>query len=317
MSAPEAERGESGREDALEQIRAIARAHGITGAEIAAALADQPRADGTSIVGRMLAWLGGTFVLAGLGVFISLNWDVMNTAARIVITLGSGLAALVFGLVASRDARYERAEPPLFLLAAALQATGILVAIDEFSTGGDWRYAVLAMTLVMGLQQAALLQKLRIHALVFTTIAFAAGFASTGLDLLEAAGDVNAAVVGASLAILAFGLARTPFRTQSGFWMLVGSATCMMGLFELLRGTPIELGYLALACGAVALSAYARSRVLLAVGTIALLGYISYFTADRLLDVWGWPLALIALGIVLLGVSLAAMRLHRRYLAAG
>ena len=44
---------------------------------------------------RVLGFLGGTFVFAGIGVFIALQWDDMNSAARIVVTLGSGLAAFI------------------------------------------------------------------------------------------------------------------------------------------------------------------------------------------------------------------------------
>ena len=51
----------------------------------------------------MLAYLGAIFVLAGVGVFISFNWAAINSAARIVITLGSGLAIFVMALLTMHD----------------------------------------------------------------------------------------------------------------------------------------------------------------------------------------------------------------------
>ena len=51
----------------------------------------------------MLGVLGGTFVFAGVGVFIALQWSELNAAARVLVTLGSGLIAFVLALLGTRD----------------------------------------------------------------------------------------------------------------------------------------------------------------------------------------------------------------------
>src|SRR5512132_2668425 len=96
---------------ALEQIVSLAREHQLTAGEIAAALTDdatqvrlkadpaktqvrleadttEPR--GRGVIVRVIGYLGGTFVFAGIAALIALQWDAMNSAARVVITLGSG-----------------------------------------------------------------------------------------------------------------------------------------------------------------------------------------------------------------------------------
>src|SRR6187397_135379 len=87
---------------ALEQIAALARQHQLSAAEIGAALGGTPAAPaerrGRNVLVRVLGFLGGTFVFAGIGVFIALQWDEMNSAARVIVTLGSGLAVFVMGL---------------------------------------------------------------------------------------------------------------------------------------------------------------------------------------------------------------------------
>lgn len=306
------------RRDALEDIVATARAHGLSAAEIAAAL-EHPdaRAGRGGMLARLLAYLGGTFVFAGLSVLVGLNWDVMSTGARIVATLGAGVAVFVLGLAAAGDARFARASAPLLLTGAALEGLGMLVAMDELSTGGDWRRAVLLMCLTMAAQQALALARFAATTLVFTLLVFATGAASVALDLARVPGDTNAVVVGSSLVLVALGLARSAHRGIAPLWQLVGGAACLSGLFDLLRGTPAEIAFLLAASGTVVLSVHAGSRALLVVGTIAILGYVAYFTEQRFLDSLGWPLVLIVLGLALIGVSAAALGLDRRYIGAG
>ena len=146
------------RNEALERILDIARQHDLQATDITQAF---KLADGTgtepaaNLLGRILGYLGGIFIFAGLCIFIALNWDAMNTAGRIIITLGSGIAIFIMAIVATGDERYSRVKVPLFLVAAALQPLGIMVAIDEFSSGGDWHLAVLLTTGIMFFQQAA------------------------------------------------------------------------------------------------------------------------------------------------------------------
>ena len=64
----------------------------------------------------------------------------------------------------------------------------------------------------------------------------------------------------------------------------------------------------------VYLSTYVRSRTLLFTSTIALLSFIGYFTARHFIDSIGWPIALILLGFLMIGLSAAAFRISRKYI---
>ena len=142
------------RRAAIEQILEIARRHELDITDIETALRAEPEVRGASsgsLLGRILGYLGGIFIFSGLSIFTALNWDSMNSAARIIVTLGSGITLFVMALVASGDDRYSRVKTPLYLLAAVLQPVGILVAIDEFSSGGDWHYAAM-LTAALALQ---------------------------------------------------------------------------------------------------------------------------------------------------------------------
>jgi hypothetical protein len=316
MSAPS-----GGRAQALAQIVELADRHGLELDDIAAALSapraedDEPPAK-TATLTRLLAYLGGVFVFAGLGIFIAMRWQEMNSAARIVVTLGSGVAAFGMAFAATKDRRFAAAATPLNIIAALLQPVGILVAIDEYSTGGDWHYAVLITSGVMLAQQLLVFSATRRSALLFAALFFGAWFVGVLLDLIGAPDEWIALTVGTSLLSLSIGIRKTRHAAVTPFWFLAATAGVLWGLFDLVQYTPIEPVFIGAACAMVYLSTYVRSRSILIVATLALLGYIGYFTEQRFVNTVGWPLALIAFGIAMLGLSAAAVTISRRYIRA-
>jgi hypothetical protein len=305
------------RTQALEEIVARARQHGLSAADVAAALGDAPEPIGESrirsVLVRALGYLGGTFVFAGVGVFIALQWDSMNAPARIVITLGSGVAAFVLALLASRELRYDKAATPLFLMAAALEPTGMLVAFDELGSGGDWEWAALVTCATMALQFGGTFTALRRSTLLFLTVAFGLLFWYTAFDLLGADDEVMALVLGASLVLTAVGVDRTVHRVITPVWYLLGAAGFLYGLFDVVDGTPLEILFLGAAAGCVYLSALVHSRTLLFVATGAILAYTAWFTGEHFADSVGWPIALVVFGLIMIGLSALAFRIDRDY----
>ena len=303
---------------ALEQIVSLARAHQLTPSEIGAALADgkKPVAEGRAraVIVRVLGYLGGTFVFAGVAALIALQWDAMNSAARVVITLGSGLAACAIAILASRDARFEKAVPPLFLIAAALEPTGMLVAFNEFGSGGDARWAGLLTAGACALQFAALFGVLRRSMLLFVAVFFGTLFWWTAFDLMDVDDSAIALVLGASLLLTAIGTDRTPHSTITPSWYLFGGALFLYGLFDLVERTPAEILFIVVASGSVYLSVVVHSRTLLLVATAAILAYTGWFTGQHFADSLGWPLALVLFGLSMIGLSAVAFRIDRQYI---
>ncbi len=302
---------------ALQDIAAIARQHGISAGEIAGALGEMPAttAEGRrrAVLVRVLGFLGGTFVFAGIGVFIALQWDGMSSAARVVATLGPGIAAFVLALLARREARFEKATTPMFLVAAALEPTGMLVAFDEFGSGGDWRVAGLVTAATMTLQFAAVFAALRRSTPLFLVVFFANLFAWTTFDLLDIDGKVTALVLGGATFLGAVQIDRTSHRDITPPWYFFGAAAFLSGLFELVEHTPFEILFLACAAGFVYVSVLLHSRTLLVVATLAILAYTGWFTGQHFADSIGWPLALIAFGLFMIGLSALAFRIDRDY----
>ena len=302
---------------ALHEIAAIAKQHGITASEIATALDEAPAAAPDdrrrAALVRVLGFLGGTFVFAGIGVFIALQWEDMGSAARVVVTLGSGLATFVLAVLASRDARFEKAAAPMFLVSAALEPTGMLVAFDEFGSGGDWRMAVLIATGTMAVQFGVTFEAIRRSTPLFVTILFGVLFWWTAFDLLDLDGGLTAAILGGIMLLTAAGVDRTIHRDITPVWYLFGAGAFLGGVFDLVERTPLEILFLAIAAGFVYLSVVLHSRTLLVVATLAILAYTGWFTGQYFADSIGWPLALIAFGMFMIGLSALAFRIDRDY----
>ena len=302
---------------ALQDIAAIARRHGIRAGEIASALGETPATTGEgrrrAVLVRVLGFLGGTFVFAGIGVFIALQWDGLSSAARVVVTLGPGITAFILAVLARREARFEKASTPMLLLSAALEPTGMLVAFDEFGSGGDWRVAGLVTAATMTLQFGAVFAALRRSTALFLVVFFGNLFCWSAFDLLDIDGKVTALVLGGATFLGAIQIDRTSHRDITPPWYFFGAAAFLSGLFDLLEHTPFEILFLASAAGFVYISVLLHSRTLLVVATLAILAYTGWFTEQHFADSIGWPLALIAFGMFMIGLSALAFRIDRDY----
>ena len=307
----------SARDDALGEIVALVRQHGLTADEIASALDRDPHtrvARSSGILSRVFGYLGGAFVFAGLAIYIGMRWNDLGSAGRVLLTLGPGFCAFVLALVCTTSEPFAAAALPLFLIAALVQPTGILVLMKEFSQGGDPAYGVLFMNLVMVIQQGCAFWARRLTVLAFTTIIFATGFVTVALDLLHVGRDLMGIVIGISLGCVAWSLDRSPHRPLAGPVYFFGALLFLAAWYHVLRHTAIEVLFVGLSCGIIFLSVVARSRSLLAVGTLALIAYIGYFIGEHFANNLNAPIVLMAAGFLFIAIGAAAVRINNKYI---
>ncbi len=307
------------RDDALVEVVDLVRRHALTLDEIAAALAGDPSfaaRRSSSLVARIFGYIGGTFVFAGLAIYVGMRWDELGSMGRVLLTLGPGFSTFVLALVCTTDEGFDRAATPLFLLAAVLQPAGILVMLQEYSTGGNPMYGVLLMNLVMVIQQVCAFWARRRTVLALTTIFFASGFFLAAFDLLDVGTDLIGMVMGVSLGCVGWAVDRSRHKSLAGLLYLIGATSFLAAAYDTMRRTPIEPVFVGLACGVIFLSTVARSRSLLAVGTVALIGYIGDFINEHFSDSLAAPVLLMVFGFLLIGVGAAAVRVHNRYIRA-
>jgi len=305
------------KDDALQDIVALAQHNQITLAEIAQALAAasvQPNAAPASVLSKLFGYVGGIFVFAGVGVFISMYWDDFGSASRVIITLGSGLMAFVMGLVCLSDQKYERVATPLFLMASVLQPTGIMVMLQEYSSGGDVRHGLLFMAAYMLVQQGATFWAKQRTVLAFSALLFGCIFFANLFDIWDVDEKLIGIVIGSSLLCIAYAMQQSKHMAIAPFWYFVGAVLLLWSVFESVENSLLEPVYLGATAFIIFLSTYVRSRTLLLVGTLAMLIYIGYYTAEHFANTVGWPIALVIIGIALIGLSALAVRLNNQYI---
>ncbi|MFA7350911.1 MAG: DUF2157 domain-containing protein [Methylotenera sp.] len=305
------------KEDALQDIVSLARHNQITLEEIAQAF-NSPQIQtvkaSSSVLSKLFGYIGGIFVFAGIGVFISMYWDDFGSAARVIVTLGTGLVAFIMGLVCLADKKYERAATPLFLISSFLQPTGILVMLQEYSSGGDVRHGMLFMAGYMLIQQGATFWAKERTVLAFSAVLFGSVFFANLFDILGVNEKLIGIIIGTSLLCIAYALNQSKHLAIASFWYFVGAVTLLWSIFESVEKSPLEPIYLGASALIIFVSTYVRSRTLLLVGTLSMLLYIGYYTAKHFANTVGWPIALVMIGVALIALSSLAVRLNRQYI---
>jgi hypothetical protein len=306
------------RAEAIEDIVNRMQTQGISLQEIAQALSTPTatiESKKSDLVATVFSYLGGTFIFAGITAFIAMQWDNMNSASRIIITLGPGIITFVWGVWSLKDSRWAKLTNPLLLMAAWLQPTGLFVLIYElFRSGNDARLACLLVFGVMAVQQLAAFCQFRRTLLVFTSMVFGYSALYMLLDLADVGDNISAIIIGVSLVCIARALQTSLHAALSGVSYFIGSAFLLSGAYDLITRSPLELLYIAIPCAMIYFSTQFKSRALLFTSTISMLAFIADFTARYFADVVGWPIALIVFGFLLFGISAAAWRIKNRYL---
>jgi hypothetical protein len=165
----------------------------------------------------------------------------------------------------------------------------------------------------MAVQFGGTYASVRRSAPLFITIVFATLFFGTALNLVDADNTLSAIVLGASLLLAAVGVDRTEHRGITPVLYLFGSMMFLYGYFDLVDNSVVEPSFLGVAAAFVYLSAALHSRMLLFIATTSILGYTARFTQDHFADSVGWPIALIAFGMFMIGLSALAVRFDRDY----
>jgi len=304
----------SDKREALAEIAALAEKHHIEPDEIAAYLSgtSSPEKDG-AVLGRLLSYIGGAFVFSGVGLLISFLWDDIGGAERVILTFGSGLAAFVLAMVCARDPRYDKAVTPIFLVAACLQPTGLFVFLDEFMPhSGDPEIAATLVFGVLALQQVLAFWALKRTSLLFFALVFWNACLAAAMAGMDFDGEIVGLVLGISMLCLSWGIGKTPHRVIVPFWYFAGGAVTLGSWWALFENTALDLTFVGLGALLVYVSIRTGSRSLLFVSILGLLAYMSYFAWEYFADMIGWPIALIIVGLAMIGVTGWSVKLAKK-----
>jgi hypothetical protein len=304
---------ETAKGEALEKIAAIARQYDLSADEITAALRRYQGVEKSgSTLSRILGYLGGAFIFGGLALFIGMQWEILGSAGRIIITYGAGLVAFILGLITLKDIRYQNASTPLFLAAAAMLPTGMFVFLKECFDGGDSQLAALVIFSLMAFQYLGCFFKFYRTSLLFCGYLFYNTALVILMDRAGVPGEWIGIIVSVSILMICSKIDQGPHRAIVPVWHIFGSMVLLMSAYDILEDTPFDIILLILSVVMIFFSVQMRSRSLLLVNTLGLFSFLGYYTSKYFANVVGWPIALIFMGFLLVGVSAGAMRLDKR-----
>lgn len=303
----------STKNDALKHIVALATTHDITLDEIGAKLTQDAIKDKSGKwLTRLLGYLGGAFIFGGLALFASMMWDDLSSASRVIITYGPGLTTFILGFIVLKDKRFEKASTPMFLKSAFLLPTGMFVFLKEYASGNDSQLAAMIVFGILALQFVLPFLSTKRTSLLFFGFLFWNGFVGILMERSGVNSDALGITLGLSIFMIAWSIDKTQHRAIAPFYYFIGSVGFLWSVFDVVNGIAvIDIIFLPLTIFLMLISTRMHSRTLLLTSTGALLGFLGYFTDEYFADVTGWPIALIIMGFMLIGVSAYAIRLGR------
>jgi len=274
-------------------------------------------------VTKMLYVLGAAIVIIGVIIFVSQIWEDIGSFGRILVTLGLGGIFALIGSVLLKQKPEDNIGAVFHCIGGALIPSGAFVTLSELEIDMS---SVWPVAITFGVIFAFYLLLNTVHrspVLTFFAIAngtafvysFVGAMVNGELYFFEDLYAYLTMVVGASYILLAEGFRNGWNSKLSGVLTLLGITGFLGAAFsQVFNSVPWQLFYFALVLGGVFLSVYMRSRSILIMSTLFLVAHVSYITSEYFADSLGWPISLVALGFVFIGLGYISIAINKRYI---
>jgi len=284
-------------------------------------------------IADILYYIGGGIVFIGIAILIFQNWEILGVPARIMSTLGVGVAAYLAGLLFGRNEKMTGVSVAFFLISALVLPIGI--AVTYFSAGIDvdtigFQVQISAILLVV-----YLLSRFVFRHTVFTLFSIIYGtwlYYVLTEYMLQGSGPVfedwkffayRTLLAGIVYILIGYWLDQrkdeeshlSGFLYSFGVLGFLGSALALGG-YNPEQNVFWEIIFPGLVFAVLFLSVHLKSRSFLVFGTLFLMGYILKITAEYFTEGMGWPLSLVIAGLALIAVGYMSFRLNEKYIKA-
>ncbi|MEI6528434.1 MAG: DUF2157 domain-containing protein [bacterium] len=283
-------------------------------------------------------FIGGLVVLIGLIILVAQNWQSFPLALKVLITLGMGIGFYVSAFLLSKTENLNKLGVIFYFLSAVLIPFGYFVLFaDQVNASNATFFDILVPALCLlqfGITQMVTRKNIfTLFNVVFCTWLF---FAITNPMINASFGETfqlyRAFFVGITYLFIGYFL-KMSGRMFSGYLNFFGTVA-VLGSGFILNVMASPAGNACIGCvGAPQASAIwtllypilvvatiilgvtkIKSSSFLFVGTIAMIAYIIRITGQYFTDTIGWPIALIFLGIVIMGLGYLAFYLNQKYI---
>lgn len=275
---------------------------------------NKPLNEKSALLPKVLSYLGCVFLLGGVISFISLFWFDIGTFGRIGLSLGLGFSIYLLACYIECSESPPAISTPLHILAFLIQIVGLFVFLASYyPSSATWEHPSLFVFGILGLQQGLTLVAFKRAVFVFNAL-LCLTICAFAIVALSGIAEKHAFIlVGLLLLALSYLVDKSSFKIISGFWYFFGSAFFLGGLFSQLEGQSLDFLFLLPSCFLVYLSTLVKSRTLLFVSILATFLFLGYFTHEHFTDSIGWPLSLMLLGALLIGLGSLGLKISKKF----
>lgn len=272
---------------------------------------------------KMLYVLGASIVVVGIVIFASQIWGDIGSVGRILITLGLGFLFSMIGSFLLKQQPDDRLGSVFHLIGGLLIPGGAMVTLSELSTGvySMWPIVFSFGTIFLFYVMLNFIHKNAI--LTFFAISNGTAFIYTLVEAIIGGSFYNngeifaylTMVVGLSYMFLAYSFKDGWNKHLVGVLYFFGSFGFLGAAFSRVFGSDVwQVLYFFVVLAGVFFSVKLKSKVVLVASTLFLIAYISYITGKYFADSIGWPLALVLLGFIFIGLGYASININKKYI---
>jgi hypothetical protein len=273
---------------------------------------------------QMLYGLGAVIVVVGIIIFVSQIWDDIGSFGRILVTLGLGLITTLNGSMLLRSKPDNTIGTIFHFIGGMLIPSGSMVTLNELSTGVDHPWVVASTFGVIAVFYALLNTAHKTPLLTFFGLANGTVFIYLAVNAILGDSyygyeDIYAyltMLIGVNYLLLGYAF-REGWNKQLVSVLHFFGATGFLGaaFSQVFDSGMWELFYFFLVIGGVVLSVFMKSRIILIISTLFLVVHVSYITGEYFADSLGWPVSLILLGFIFIGLGYVSVNLNKKYIA--
>ncbi|MDP2593051.1 MAG: DUF2157 domain-containing protein [bacterium] len=273
---------------------------------------------------KILYVLGAAIVLLGIVFLVYQIWYDIGAFGRIAVTFGAGLVFMVAGsiLLLKKEGGIGQV---FHMIGGLVLPGGALVLLDEMF-GSVELWPATAAFLVMSLIYILLSYTHKQQILTFFTVAHSTIFAyllvlaivedSSNYRIVEDILAYLTMAMGASYVLLGKSWKDTWNSGLSGVLYLFGSGGFLAAAFSrIFDAAAWEILYPFLLIGSLILSTKIKSKGILSSTMIFLVAYIIYITSEYFADSIGWPLSLVILGFIIIGLGYTSVAINKKFIS--
>jgi positive regulator of sigma E activity len=276
-------------------------------------------------VTRMLYVLGATIAIVGIVIFVSQIWQDIASSARIAITLGLGFLMAMIGSVLLKQRPDEHLGTIFHFMGGMLIPGGTLMTLHEMGVdfSSMWPVAISFGIIFVFYVLLNLVHKNQI--LTFLSVANGTMFTYLLVEAIIGGSFYQhqdlykyvTMVVGMTYLILGYSFRESWNKDLTEVLYFFGSLGFLGASFSQVFDSELwRITFFLIVFGGLFLSVYLKSRSILLLSTGFLIGHVSYITGKYFADSIGWPVSLVMLGFVFIGLGYTSVMINKKYISA-